>query len=228
MKKLLLCMVILFITGCGNKSIELDINTKEVQVLYEMATPVEDATVLRNLYENPSTFDNQYILSVSINNYLNEQNDLIETISKDIVEEYIDKIFGNNISFKHEKVYVLSGDYCGFDYNEDLQQYELLHGCGGNMNEQFYRKITKATQEDDEIIILEKSLYVYIDWDFENYHITIYNNIVDKKVIANYDLSLDREINIDINDYIDNASTYEYVFKKMDNRYIFDSFNLLD
>lgn len=92
MKKLLLCMIILLITGCGNSSIELDINSEKVQSLYEMATPIEDATILKNLYENPNTFENQYILSISINNYLNEQNEFIESISKDIVEEYIYKI----------------------------------------------------------------------------------------------------------------------------------------
>ncbi|HIS87122.1 MAG TPA: hypothetical protein IAB49_03200 [Candidatus Caccenecus avistercoris] len=228
MKKLLLCMIILLITGCGNSSIELDINSEKVQSLYEMATPIEDATILKNLYENPNTFENQYILSISINNYLNEQNEFIESISKDIVEEYIYKIFGDDISFRHEKVYVLSGDYCGFDYNEELHQYEFLHGCGGNMNEKFYRKIISATEEDDKIIILEKSLYVYYNFDSEISHITIYNNIIDKNIISEYNSDSSNELNIDIEDYIDSASTYQYVFKKIDDRYVFDSFNLLD
>lgn len=228
MKKLSLLIIILLITGCGNSSIELDINSEKVQSLYEMATPVEDATILKNLYEKPDVFENQYILSVSINNYLNEQNNFIETISQDIVEEYIYKIFGDDISFKHEKVYVLSGDYCGFDYNEELHEYESLHGCGGNMNEKFYRKITSATEVDDKIIILEKSLYVYYNFDFEISNVIIYNNIIDKKIISEYNLDSSNELSIDIEDYIDSASTYQYVFKKVDDRYIFESFNLLD
>ena len=141
MKKLSLLFIILLITGCGSSSVELDINSEKVQSLYEMVTPVEEATVLKKLYEKPDVFDNQYILSVAINNYLNEQNNFSETISQDIVEEYIYKIFGDDISFKHEKVYIFSGDYCGFDYNEELHQYKSLHGCGGNMNEKFYRKM---------------------------------------------------------------------------------------
>lgn len=183
MRILLVFVIILLSTGCGSSSIKLNINSEKVQSLYNMATPIEDATILKNLYENPNTFENQYILSISINNYLNEQNEVIKSISKNIVEEYVYKIFGDNISVKHEKVYVLSGDYCGFDYNEELQQYEFLHGCSGNMNEKFYRKITSAIEEDDKIIILEKSLYVYYNFDSEISHITIYNNIIDRDII---------------------------------------------
>lgn len=228
MKKISLLFIILLITGCGSSSVELDINSEKVQSLYEMVTPVEEATVLKKLYEKPDVFDNQYILSVAINNYLNEQNNFSETISQDIVEEYIYKIFGDDISFKHEKVYVFSGDYCGFDYNEELHQYKSLHGCGGNMNEKFYRKIINATEEDGKIIILEKSLYVYYDFDYEISNIIIYNNIIDKKIISEYNLDSSNELSVDIEDYIGRASIYQYVFKKVDDHYIFESFNLLD
>lgn len=228
MKKLALLIIILLITGCGTSSIKLDINSMKVQSLYEMATPLNDANILKYLYEKPETFENQYILSVSIKNYLDEQNNFVESISKDIVEQYIHKVFGNNISFHHEKVYILEDNYCGFDYNKDLNQYEYLSGCDGNMNEKFYRKIISANEEDDKIIILEKSLYVYNDWNSNNSHITIYNNITDKKIISSYNLDLDSEMNIDIDDYIDSASTYQFVFKKVDNRYIFLNVSLLD
>ena len=48
---------ILLITGCGSSSVELDINSEKVQSLYEMVTPVEEATVLKKLYEKPDVFD---------------------------------------------------------------------------------------------------------------------------------------------------------------------------
>ncbi len=95
MRILLVFVIILLSTGCGSSSIKLNINSEKVQSLYNMATPIEDATILKNLYENPNTFENQYILSISINNYLNEQNEVIKSISKNIVEEYVYKIFGD-------------------------------------------------------------------------------------------------------------------------------------
>ena len=94
MRILLVFVIILLSTGCGSSSIKLNINSEKVQSLYNMA--IEDATILKNLYENPNTFENQYILSISINNYLNEQNEVIKSISKNIVEEYVYKIFGDN------------------------------------------------------------------------------------------------------------------------------------
>ena len=211
MRILLVFVIILLSTGCGSSSIKLNINSEKVQSLYNMATPIEDATILKNLYDNP-----------------NKQNEVIKSISKNIVEEYVYKIFGDNISVKHEKVYVLSGDYCGFDYNEELQQYEFLHGCSGNMNEKFYRKITSAIEEDDKIIILEKSLYVYYNFDSEISHITIYNNIIDRDIIQTYDVDSQKNMDINIDDYLDHASTYQYVFKKVEDHYIFDHFTLLD
>lgn len=228
MKKLSLLIIILLITGCGTSSIKLNINSEKVQSLYEMAMPLDDANILKYLYEKPEIFENQYILSISIKNYLDEQNSFIKSIPKDIVEQYIHKIFGDNISFNHEKVYIFDDNYCGFDYNKDLNQYEFLSGCGGSMSEKFYHKIISANEEDDKIIILEKSLYVYNDWNSNNSHITIYNNIIDKKIISSYNLDSNSEININIDDYIDNASTYKFVFKKVDNCYIFESISLLD
>lgn len=227
MKKLVILIAILLTIGCGNSSVKLDINSEEVQSLHEMATPSDDATVLGYLYENSHSFANHYILSTAISNYIKEQEEFVEIIPEEIVEEYVYKIFGNNIDFQHEKTYILLNNYCGFDYNKQTHQYELLSGCGGNMNAKFYRKITDATKEDDKIIILEKSIYAYHDWDQVSSHITIYNNIINKDIIKTYDMNPEESMNINIDDYLDEASTYQYVFKKVDDRYIFESFSLL-
>ena len=54
------------------------------------------------------------------------------------------------------------------------------------------------------------------------------NNIIDKKIISEYNLDSSNELSVDIEDYIGRASIYQYVFKKVDDHYIFESFNLLD
>ena len=85
MKKLSLLIIILLITSCGTSSIKLDINSEKIQSLYEMVMPLDDANILKYLYEKPEIFENQYILSISIKNYFDEQNNFIKSIPKDIV-----------------------------------------------------------------------------------------------------------------------------------------------
>lgn len=68
MKKLLLFIIILLISGCSTSTKKLDINSSTIQNLYEMVSPDlyemvspgDDATVLKYLYENTDTFNNQY------------------------------------------------------------------------------------------------------------------------------------------------------------------------
>lgn len=104
----------------------------------------------------------------------------------------------------------------------------MLHGCSGSMEEKFYRKIVDAVQKNDEIIIFEKSIYVYNDFLASDPQVTIYNNIINKDVILNYNSSSNDKLNISIDDYIEQASTYQYVFKKSGDDYIFESFKLVN
>ena len=228
MKKILVLIIILFLSGCEGSGTSLNINSKDVQNLYKMANPFDDAMVLNLLYKNSGSFDNQYILAVAIQNYLNNYNETILYIPKDDVEKSIFTIFGNNISFYHDKAYLFNNGYCGFDYNQELEQYEMLHGCSGSMEEKFYRKIVDAVQKNDEIIIFEKSIYVYNDFLASDPQVTIYKNIINKDVILNYNSSSNDKLNISIDDYIEQASTYQYVFKKSGDDYIFESFKLVN
>ena len=226
MKKIVLFISILLLSGCGSSSENLDINSKQVQSLYQMVNPSEDADVLGYLYQSSDEFQNPYILATAFNYYLKNQNEKIEFISEEKITEMVHFIFGE-IPFYHEKVYLFNGDYCGFLYNDSLARYESLHGCDGNMYVKFYRKIIDAKKENDTIYIREKSFFVYNDWEAKDPYITVYNNITDKHVINRYPALPNGELNITINDYLDDASTYQYVFKKIQDRYIFSSINLI-
>ena len=96
------------------------------------------------------------------------------------------------------------------------------------MYQSFVREIVSAREEGDNIIITEKSLYVYWDWDIDYSHVTIYNNVVQKEKIDEFDHDLTVELNINIDDYIDRASTYEYIFERVDDHYIFKGVKLVD
>ena len=88
------------------------------------------------------------------------------------------------------------------------------------MNEKFYRKITSAIEEDDKIIILEKSLYVYYNFDSEISHITIYNNIIDRDIIQTYDVDSQKNMDINIDDYLEGKTVSEEVSNKIENWYL--------
>ena len=225
MKKILLLFLGLFIvSGCGNKN--LDIHSELVQDLYNMVNPTEDGLILSDFYQNGG-LSNNYMLVVALSDYIHDQDGNVEVISKDEVDKRIESIFGNK-EIEHQSTYLLFDGYCGFTYNDDLEQYELILGCGGDMNQSFVREIISAREDGNNVIITEKSLYVYRDWDADYSHVTIYNNIVQKEEIDAFDNDPAVELYINLDDYIDYASTYEYTFEKVDDHYIFRGVKLVD
>lgn len=221
----------LFITtACTNKTKKLDINSDLVETLYEMVNPSEDGTILTEFYGHPKELQNSYILTAAIKMYIDEQNGkTVEKISQKDIENNIEKIFGKEVNYKHETVYVLFDSYCMFRYNSEKNLYTLDGGCGGNAYEFFYRKITDTEETDKELFIYEKSIYVYDDWVGEGVdsHITIYNNIVDKNVIEKFNQDSNEQLNITLDDYLNEASTYKYVFEKNNGNYIFKGIELV-
>lgn len=225
MKKILLLFLGLFmVSGCGNKN--LDIHSELVQDLYNTVNPTEDGLILSDLYQNGG-LSNNYMLVVALSDYIHDQDGNVEVISKDEVDQRIEKIFGDK-EIEHQSTYLLFEGYCGFTYNDDLEQYKLIPGCGGDMYQRFVRKIISAREEGNNVIITEKSLYVYRDWDVDYSHVTIYNNVIQKEVIDEFDNDPEVELDINLDDYIDYASTYEYTFERVDDRYIFRGVKLVD
>lgn len=234
-------MLVFFVlgsTGCfnnSNKREKLDVNEDYnnrnlVEVLYEMVNPSEDGTILTEFYGHPKKLQNSYILTAAIKMYIDEQNGkTVEKISQKDIENNIEKIFGKEVNYKHETVYVLFDSYCMFRYNSEKNLYTLDGGCGGNAYEFFYRKITDTEETDKELFIYEKSIYVYDDWVGEGVdsHITIYNNIVDKNVIEKFNQDSNEQLNITLDDYLNEASTYKYVFEKNNGNYIFKGIELV-
>lgn len=224
MKKILLLFLGLFmVSGCGSKN--LDIHSELVQDLYNMINPTEDGLILSDLYQNGG-LSNNYMLVVALSDYISEQDENVEVISKDEVDQRIESIFGDE-EVEHQRTYLFFDGYCGFTYNDDLEQYEFIPGCGGDMYQIFVREIISAREEGKNVIITEKSLYVYRDWDEDYSHVTIYNNVVQKEVIDEFDNDPAVELDINLDDYIDYASTYEYTFERVDDHYIFKGVKLV-
>ncbi len=215
MKKNLFIVITLFILcGCENKPKYLDVNSELVSSLYSMVTPSEEAIVLKFKYGNYKGFHNDYILAVATKNYINEQKKEVKVISKVDLENSIYSIFGKNIMFTHKDIKLLYNGICGFDYNKETENYELVSNCDGSIFEKFYHKIISAQEKDNKIIITEKIIYTVYNDEFKN--ISIYNNIYSKDLIDK--VTFDKKIEIE--DYLDKASEYEYIFEKNNGEYI--------
>lgn len=207
----------------------IDIESEFIKKLYSQVNPSEDANIIKEMLIDTEKFSNKYIIATGLMDVIKEKEYLNEEyIDEKEVENAIKKIFGNDMTFTHEDAYILGKDrydegVCGYTYEKGTKNYQLMHGCGGNWFESFRRKLISAKQEGDFIYLKEKSIYKYHEWDIgipsEAY---IYNNINKEKLIYTFHLKANEPCNINIEDYINEASTYVYVFKKVDNSYILE------
>lgn len=212
---------------------ELDIEADMVQELYNRVNPSEDASILIPFYEK-SIFTNDYIISVGIVNSLkNKDGKIPELLSKLEVERGIHDVFGYEVSYTHQDVYIFHRNefgkgFCGYWYRPNTEQYQLINGCGGNWNEFFKRKLVSATKKGDYIYLKEKSIYFYNDWDDYMSRIYVYNNYAKEKVLDYIEKSSSESTHIKLENYIEDASTYMYTFKYQNGHYIFESITRVD
>lgn len=204
----------------------LDINSDEVQSLYKMVNPSDDATILKGLYKNE--FSNDYILSVAISNLIWDRDlkDEEYILASDVLE-YVKKIFGDEVQINHQDVKVLTTDaflrgICGYNYLPNAKLYELINGCGGNEYEFFRRQLIDAKKDGEYIYLKEKSIYFYNNWNDFVSRIYVYNDYERKGLLDYIEVDSTIDYPIVLDDYIDQASTYTYIFKKHNNRYIFE------
>lgn len=218
----------------------LDVNSELVQNLYSMINPDDSNELLYELYINNS-FTDKYKIGMSILKYLKENNlfeivdgkkerstsDKASYISEDTIKEYMQKIFGNSNYTNQDKVSLITDGICFYDYNSTYKRYEnLVNGCDGRRGT-YYRKVDTAISENNKIYIREKLIFVIyraiVDYDEEG--ITIYSNPDEKYQIFSKNGS--DSSSVDLKNYIDNGSVYEYEFEKLDNNYILKSIKRL-
>ena len=219
---------------------ELDIHSYIVEDLYQKINPSNDAMILKGLYGGES-LSNEYILVVGAMNYIRKtvpidaemvQNMMFTlNISKKDLEQNIYEIFGN-IEYQDEDFYVLNGDYgvCGFTYQPEIEQYISLNGCGGSNTDSFVREVVSARQEGNFLYITEKSIYIYADWNETITRKTItrkyiYNNCQQDKMLDYQETPSTESRLVELDDYIEEAATYEYVFENQNGQYIFKEFH---
>lgn len=229
MKKILLGigigLVILGGTFCFlTRDRKLSVSSTLVQKLYNKINVGENVSLLRYLYEKPGVVEDTYKISVGLKEYIkkNGQKDYIKASD---IEPYVKEVFGKNIDFNHQTAYLLFGSYCGYRYDATKKEYEFLSGCDGEWAS-MHRQIIAAEKKGKEVIITEKSIYVEHDVGIDGSIDTVFNNINKVQQLKVLKES-EGKYEIKLNDYIDKASTYRYIFEKEGKNYIFKKLELV-
>jgi len=213
-----------------SERIVLDTTSELVASLYSMVNPSDDALTLIPVYSSGEIIDD-YKIAIGIMSYLKE-NPEIDPIYPYVVQEYIDKaevkkhiekILGSDVNYTDKSVYIRTDGVCGYTFNKELKRYENIPGCGGSQFEFIKRKITEAYQQDNKIYILEKSIYVFDDWDDYISKKYIYDDCNQNKLLNYLETDSSGNYVVSLEDYLDHASTYQYVFEKINDQYIFKS-----
>lgn len=195
-----------------DKFIKLDINNQVVQTLYKQANASVDYINYEEVYKG-NGFSNEFLLGTAFVNYLKEnKSEMGQQIPASDIEIYIKKIFGN-LSFHHEGGFIISPELCRFIYHEDTSSYDYLVGCGYNQSYQILRKIVGARKSDDEYIITEKSIILYntSNYDDNPFNLYVYDDVFKSKEITRFE-NVKASPQLKIEDYLDEAATYEYHF----------------
>ncbi len=224
--------VILIVLGCliilsfglligfyKSRIVVMDINSDLIKELYYSINPSSDASIASMLYQE-NALPNEYIIDIGLMAYIKEVGkENASIIPREKVEEKINTILGS-IAYFHSKVYLLE-EVCGYTYNDELKQYEVIEGCGGNWYERLHKKMVSARKKRNQIIITEKLIYETDDWNDTISKRTIYSDLNKTKKLDYKEVSSNINYSIEIDDYLEDASTFEMIFEQKGDRYIF-------
>lgn len=211
---------------------ELDISSSLVQDLSKMINPSNEGSLISELYTEKA-LSNSYILAVGAMNYIRKNVSkeseavkklmLVVNIPDEDLKQSIYEIFGE-VNYEKENFYVFNHEYgvCGFTYNKELDQFESLNGCDGTEGTRISRKIISARKENNHIYIVEKTVFIYADFGInDTIDCYIYSDFNKKNLIAYIKTDRTKGIPLSIEPYIEHASSYEYIFEKIGDHYIF-------
>jgi len=184
--------------------------------LYNMANPSNDIISIGDVLRK-NTFSNEFILGTAFVNFLKNHPNHVGIISEDDINLEIHKIFGT-ITYAHDSGYIISDYLCAFKYDKANHSYSIIKGCTGSEDSTLIRKVVSAKKSSTEYIITEKLILVKKEVDETeplNKKITykIYNDVDEGKLLKSYSLNDgEEEKTVSLDDYLNDASTYEYHF----------------
>ncbi len=169
-------------------------------------------------------FPNKVKLVLTYKNLIKNE-DLTKSFSrtKQEVTNKMKEIFGPNIAYQDENFLIhchpVSFDIDTYTYNAQAP------GCGGDA-QSIDTKLVSHKQENGTLILQEKYMAVNRIDDpegrLDRQCFGIYKDFDDTNYLSYVCTSGGEELNIDINEYLDQLNTMEYIFVKDSDHYYFD------
>ena len=169
------------------------------------------------------TFSNQYILGLAISRYFLD-NRTTKDVSESIIDAYVKKIFGK-ITYAHESGYFLTSSLCKFTYDKGMHSYKINTECNHNASTNILKKRIKAYKTATVLYVQEKIIVTEkVKSDDETMNlINVY-----KDINKNDKITTVEEKDIKMDDYLEEAETYEYKFEFDGESFVFKEINKIN
>lgn len=205
----------------------ISIEDAVVKKLYDLANPSNNVTSILDVYKK-EVFSNEFILGTSFVALLKENPNHNNVITEEELNVYINKIFGN-VTYAHSTGFIVSPELCNFKYDKTNHNYTISKGCEEKNSMRLEKKLISAKKSDTEYILTEKVILLKSDYDLvkdteqELASLKIYGDVFENKLINEiiYKWDTQKEPKIKIEDYLNEAATYEYYFTFDGNSFIY-------
>lgn len=186
---------------------EISVNDVLVEEVFKSVDAGSNYDFQDEVYKK-GTFSNQYILGLAISRYFLD-NPTTDEVNETTVDAYVKKIFGK-ITYAHESGYFLTSSLCKFTYDKGTHSYKINTECNHVASTNILKKRIKAYKTATVLYVQEKIIVTEtIKSDDETMNLTnVYKDINKNDKIATVE-----ENDVKMDDYLEEAETYEYKFE---------------
>lgn len=240
------------------QDINMNLSDDNVQILYEYVTYGPNNT--RNdkfLKEQNVTLDSfndeeKYYCALQFaqvedftaTEEVDENNNKIYMITSTKIKNYMQRFFGNKVTYSTNNVITYPFDFTINNKNLGTITYSREKDCYNvvfsenksqqvleNVVEPYYTKLVKATRKgvDGSLVLQEKAIFTETKVENDIYTVNIYKDFQHTKLIEtrqNLTAEQLKENPISIENYLQKAATVTYLFKLNNTIYYFDSSNI--
>lgn len=186
---------------------EISVNDVLVEEVFKSVDAGSNYDFQDEVYKK-GTFSNQYILGLAISHYFLDNPNTYE-VNETTVDAYVKKIFGT-ITYAHESGYFLTSSLCKFTYDKVTHSYKINTECNHVATTNILKKRIKAYKTATVLYVQEK---IIVTENTQSYDETMSLTNVYKDINKNDKIATVEEKEVKMDDYLEEAETYEYKFE---------------